>query len=194
MAVQSARPASNSDSSSSSGPTSVPASVTRQTSLQSPGGSSSSTSIESSRPPSRGSSHSSPPPPELSAKGALSDIELSTLSGADENGDETSREGSRHGSGSTITASAPTNAQDASSTPQSTPAPRAHGESVLSRMQRWMSRRQWFGNSIGLLTLVLTLVTLTTIGTHSYELDKLNEYMAYLQVCLSKKQVSVTFL
>ena len=58
-------------------------------------------------------------------------------------------------------------------------------------MQTWMSKRQWFGNSVGLITLLLTLVGLVTIGTHTYELDKLNEYMAYLQVCLSKKQVSL---
>ena len=179
-----------------------PSSPPPPASLQSREASSSSISLELSRPPSRQSSrtsHSSPPTPESAPQKDVAD-------GAERVAETTAREeGSRrHGSGSssgsTITASSappPAYGHDAhapSSSAQQTSGGRSQPTALFHRMQGWISRRQWFGNSIGFTTLVATLVGLLIFGYRSYKLDIHNSHMSYLQVCLSKAAVSSPFL
>lgn len=64
----------------------------------------------------------------------------------------------------------------------------------LRRMHDWISKRQWFGNVVGLTTLVATLVGLLIFGYRSYKLDIYNSHMSYLQVCLGQLQVSEPLL
>ncbi len=62
--------------------------------------------------------------------------------------------------------------------------------SLWVRLGRWVSKRGWFQSTLGISSLIVSLVSLFVYGLRSYEMARWSERNDYLQMCAGLIQVT----